>query len=110
MLRDSRYQYCWELFDEAGVPYLTEPEPFAYRDERDNRVHTVAEGETLWGLAHFAFAGYPRPCGLWWVIGQYQPTPIVDPTVALAAGSQLFIPSERVVRLMLFNPARRRDH
>lgn len=110
MLKDSRYQYCYELFDDDGVPYLTEPEPFEYRDEPDNRVYTAVDGDTLWGLAHFAFAGYPRPCGMWWIIGQYQPTPIIDPTIAITAGTKIYIPSERVVRLMLFNPERRRLH
>lgn len=110
MLRDSRYQYCLELLDANGVPYLTEVEPFPYRDERDNIVHTVVEGDTLWDLAHRYFQGYRRPKGLWWVIGHFQPTPIVDPTVALVPGTKIVVPSPRLLRLAVFNPARRRDH
>lgn len=110
MLRDSRYQYCLEMFDAAGVPYITEPEPFVFRVERDNVVHTVVEGDTLWNLAHRYFAGHRRPKGLWWLIGQFQPTPIVDPTLALVPGTKLIIPSARLLRLAVFSPARRRDH
>jgi hypothetical protein len=98
------------MLDEDGFPFLTEPEPFPYRDEPDNSTHFVTEGDTLWGIAHFKFAGYPRPCGLWWIIGHFQPVPIIDPTIALKAGTILFIPSARLVRMALFNPSRRRDH
>lgn len=110
MLNDSRYQYCMELFDASGIPYITDPEPFGWSDEPDNTIHTVIEGDTLWGLANRYFAGHIRPSGLWWVIADYQPAPIVDPTLALVPGTRLFIPSARVLRLKVFNPARRRDH
>ena len=110
MLATSRYQYCQEMLDANGLPYLTEPEPLPYADEPDNSPHLVVEGETLPGLAPFAFAGYPRMCGLWWAIGHYQPQPIVDPTIVLKAGTILFVPSQRVARLRLFSPTRRRDH
>lgn len=103
----SRYSYAKSLFDPNGVAYLGEPEPFRYRAEKDNIFHTVQDGDTLWGLAGLYFTGVPRPCGLWWLIGWYQPNPIIDPTLRLQAGSTMIIPSMRVVRLYVFNPERR---
>jgi len=106
----SRYQYCKEIEDDDGNRYLDEPEPYRFVDAADNRYHTVKDGDTLWGLAHLYFAGFPRACGLWWVIADFQPTPIVDPTLRLQAGDVLVIPSLRRVRMAVFSAERRRYH
>jgi len=106
----SRYQYCTELEDDDGNRYLDEREPFRYQELADNRLHTVKDGDTLWGLAHLYFAGFPRPCGLWWLIAEFQPEPIVDPTLRLQAGALMVIPSLRTVRMSVFNAQRRRYH
>jgi hypothetical protein len=39
----------------------------------------------------------PRACGFWWAIADFQPDPILDPTLRLEPGRRLFIPSVRVL-------------
>lgn len=106
----SRYRYNREYFDASSNRYLDEREPFTYKDQPDNRYHTVAEGDTLWGLAHRYFPEFERPAGLWWVIAEFQPDLVVDPTAVLEAGKVLVIPSQRLVRQEVYNPVRREAH
>ena len=89
----SRYATCIAIRDDAGRLVLSERAPFAYRAFVDNRVHAVVQGDTLWHLAGRYFVPLPRPAGLWWVLCDFQPEPIVDPTVALDVGRRLYVPS-----------------
>lgn len=106
----SRYLYNLEYEDGNGAHWLGEPEPFAYSNETDNRVHVAREGDTWWGLAYVYFPSFPRAGGLWWILCDYQPEQVVDPTIAITPGRTLVIPSERVVRSKIFNPERRSEH
>lgn len=106
----SRYQYCIGYRNTNGVLYLDERERFGYRNETDNSYHTVKDGDTLWGVAHLYFQGMRRPGGLWWVIAEFQPTPIIDPTIRLQAGAILVIPSQRLIKNELFSEDRRKFH
>lgn len=104
----SRHQFT------CGLHYgrrllLADRERFAYRNYRDNRVHVVKEGDTLWHLAGRYFDGVPRACGLWWIIADFQPNPIHDPTLALQPGTTLIIPSLRTVVEEVFNTKRQRE-
>jgi hypothetical protein len=96
-MRDSRYEHCRAIRDDAGNLYLTEREPYRFRPLPDTRIHTLTEGETLYTIAGRYFRPRPRACGLWWIIADFQPDPILDPTLALEPGRRLFIPSLRVV-------------
>jgi hypothetical protein len=97
-----------ETSDVAGleVRVRTDREPFRFRPFVDNIVHTVRDGETLWTLAALYFQGFVRPSGLWWIIADYQPDPIFDPTIRLTKGTTLFIPSMRVVNELIFSDTR----
>ena len=106
----SRYRYSYEYADDEDVSYIDEYEPFLYRDEADNRFHVAREGDTWWGLAHLYFQGIPRMCGMWWAIADFQPDRVIDPTLSIAAGQTVVIPSERLVRTKLFTPERRVDY
>lgn len=88
---------------------LTEREPFRFREFPDNRIHRVKEGDTLFTLAARYFAGLPRPSGFWWVIADFQPQPIIDPTVRLRPGALVTVPSVRTVQEEIFSEARRRE-
>ena len=106
----SRYRYCTQYQDDDEKYYLDEREPFRFREEADNRIHKAKAGDTWWGLAHIYFDGIPRKCGLWWLLCEYQPTPIIDPTIAIKEGELIIIPSLRVLRMLVFNQERRRYH
>lgn len=109
----SRYRYCLAFRDElSGLVALDEREPVRFSDRADNRFHTVVDGDTWWGLAHRYLGSFPRPAGLWWVLAEYQPPPniVVDPTLRLAAGATVVVPSERFVRERIFSADQRRFH
>ena len=105
----SRYLFCWGLQDTDGRVGLSEREPFPYQDLEDNRYYTVSEGDSLFSIAERAFPSFPRPCGLFWVIADFQPEPIQDATVALEVGTELVIPSENTVRTLIFDERRRNE-
>lgn len=107
--RYSRYTFCVAVQDDAGRLFLTEREPYGFRALPDTRQHVVQEGDTLFSLAGRYFAPLPRPAGLWWILADFQPQPILDPTLALDLGRMLFVPSVRVVTEEVFNEARRAE-
>ncbi|MDJ0766807.1 MAG: hypothetical protein QNJ97_27790 [Myxococcota bacterium] len=106
----SRYMFCKGVKDAQGRLHLTDREPYHYRSHRDNRIHMVVEGDTLFGLAGKYFAPLERACGYWWVIADFQPDPIFDPTVALVHGRQIHIPSVRVLSDVILSERRRRQY
>ena len=105
----SRYSFSSALRDERGRLFLTEREPYGFFPHTDNRTHVVALGDTLFTLAGRYFAPLPRACGFWWVIADFQPDPILDPTCALDLGRALAIPSRRVLSDVILSEARRRQ-
>jgi hypothetical protein len=104
--RYSRYQYTAAILDPAGDLILTDPSPFPYSPLADNVVHNVETGDTVFSLADVYFQPLARPSGLWWVIADFQPNPIQDPTIALVPGTIVYIPSVRTVLELIFNSAR----
>lgn len=106
--RVSRHRFSLGILDEDEKLFLTERVPYGYRELTDNRQHTVAEGDTLFNLAGRYFVGIPRPAGLWWVIADFQPDPILDPTIQLTVGSIVVIPSIRTVQQDILNERRKR--
>jgi hypothetical protein len=104
----SRHSFTLGVRDEAGRLFLTEREPYGFQEHADTRVHVVAQGDTLFQLAGRYFAPLPRACGFWWVIADFQPDAIVDPTLDLEPGRRLFIPSVRVLTDVILGESRRR--
>lgn len=105
----SRHTFVLGVEDDNGRTFLTERVPFAYRVLPDNLSHRVSRGDTLWTLAARYYAALARPSGLWWVIADFQPDPIFDPTIQLVEGRQLVIPSLRTVLGRVFSETRRSD-
>jgi nucleoid-associated protein YgaU len=105
--RYSRYSFCNTVADSDGKLFMTERVPFRYRPLQDTTQYTAQEGDTLYALAAREYAGIPRPAGLWWVIADFQPEPIFDPTIRLAAGQVIYIPSLRTVQELVFDRKRK---
>jgi hypothetical protein len=104
---NSRYRHCRGVLDDAGNTLLTQREPFGFRRFADTIEHRVVEGDSLWGLAARYYAALERPAGYWWVIADFQPEPIVDPTLTLEVGRVLVIPSLRVLTDVILGDRRR---
>jgi hypothetical protein len=96
-LTGSRYASSYAFQDEEGRLVLSEREPFGFRELADNQSHVVAEGDTLWTLADRYFQPLPRACGYWWAVADYQPEPIIDPTLELEVGREIVVPSLRTL-------------
>ncbi len=105
--RFSRHIFCLGFHDGDGPLQLSEREPYYFRELADNREHTVGEGDTLFSLAARYLAPIPRAAGLYWVIADFQPDPIGDPTLHLPLGSRIVIPSVRTVLESIFSESRR---
>ena len=103
----SRHFFCKGVYDENGWLFLTAREPYRFKEHPDTRIHKVVEGDTLFSLAGRYFAPLPRACGFWWVIADFQKSPIIDPTVKLEIGSQIHVPSLRVLNEIILSPIRR---
>ncbi|WNG39347.1 LysM peptidoglycan-binding domain-containing protein [Archangium violaceum] len=104
----SRHSFTLGVRDTGGCLFLTEREPYRFQEHADTRVHVVAQGDTLFDLAGRYFASLPRACGFWWAIADFQPDPIIDPTLELEPGRRLFIPSLRVLTDVILGEQRRR--
>lgn len=107
--RFSRLSFATAVRDTAGDLVLYGEEPYRFRDLSDNREHVVREGDTLFALAARYFRGIPRPDGLYWVIMDFQPEPIHDPTLQLDVGRVLIIPSLRTLQEEIFSARRRQS-
>ena len=103
----SRHSFTLGTRDDAGRLFLTEREPYGFRELADTRRHTVVQGDSLWGFAGRYFTPLPRACGFWWAIADFQPDPVVDPTLLLEAGRVVFIPSVRVLTDIVLSSRRR---
>lgn len=105
----SRHSFTLGVLDEQDRRFLSEREPYRFREHTDTRVHVVVQGDTLASLAGRYFAPLPRACGYWWAIADFQPDPIVDPTLVLASGRRLVIPSLRVLTDVILGEAGRKE-
>jgi len=105
----SRYAFCYGITDDQGRQYLTDREPFRYAVFDDNRVHVCRDGDTLQGIASTYFAPLPDAPLLWWILADFQKSPIIDPTVKLTAGRVIDVPSVRTIVDRIFSEARRRE-
>jgi hypothetical protein len=106
--RISRYRFSRLVEDADGRQHLTESEPYWYRPLADNLVHVVQEGDDLCTVAgRYYGAAVLGGETLWWVVAQFQPEPILDPTLALVPGSTLIVPSVRTVLEDVLSETRR---
>jgi hypothetical protein len=71
------------------------PERLPFENRPDNIIHIVTRGERIYDLAQFYFSHFvPNAVDLWEVIAQFQPEPIIDPSVPLTPNREIYIPSK----------------
>lgn len=105
----SRYRHSVETVDENGVLYTMDDTPFPYVALPDNGTYQVRGGEQWHEIADKVFDPLPYAVHLWWVLMDFQPVPLLDPTVPPAAGTLLVHPSVQTVLAKILNPDRRRE-
>lgn len=105
----SRYTFVTAALDEKGRLALSEREPYRFQAFADNRFHLVVDGDTLFNLADRYFGPRTDAASLWWIIAEFQPEPILDPTLSLEPGRQLVIPSLRTIEGEIFSERRRAE-
>ena len=103
----SRYQFCVGYPDPTtGSLTLTDREPFRFAPFPDNIQHPVKVGDTLQTVAQRYYSSISAAPNLWWIIADFQSTPILDPTIQLEIGSVLQVPSLATVQSEIFNVSR----
>jgi len=111
--RLSRYKFALGYTNTDGIVFLGDRVPFRYRTIADTATHVVGSADTLWSLAGRYYAGFESvvapAAGLWWVIADFQPVPIIDPTIRLSPGTTMYIPSESTIVTEIFNDALREE-
>jgi len=106
--RFSRYTFAEVSADETtGRLTVRDRSRYRFENRSDLRRHVVEGGQSLFTIAERRFPGFSRGAGLWWVIADFQPSPIHDPTIAVTTGRLLFVPSEQAVLERLFSSRRR---
>lgn len=104
---NSRYMFATGDSDDSGNLFLTEREPFRYDpDLRGTIRHVVSVGDSLqsiafryWSTLQLGDREIPwGPEHLWWILAEFQPDPILDPTIDLVPGKTILVPSVRVVQ------------
>ncbi len=90
-----------------GLTFLLDREPVRFQPRRDNRRVIARAGDTWHSLAAQHLKSIPNAEQLFWVICDYQPTPVVDCTMDPVAGEVIVIPSEDFVMSAYFTDSRR---
>lgn len=108
----SRHLRSIATDDDAGRIFLGPRDPYEFRDLTDNVVWHVKDGDSLQSIAATVYASLSRlptwsAANLWWVIADFQPRRIIDPTIKLVSGSTLVCPSPRVVQEEILSRRRR---
>jgi hypothetical protein len=96
---ESRYYASQPYTAWSGYTLLEEYQPFRYVARDDNIVHEAQAGDTWWNLAQLYYQDISdRAAGLWWAIVDFQPEPVVDPTLEIPPSKLIIIPSPATVR------------
>lgn len=90
-----------------GLTFLLDREPIRFRVRKDNKRVIARGGDTWQGLAAQHLKAVPNAEQLFWVICDYQPTPIVDSTIDPEPGTIIHIPAVDFVMSAYFNDSQR---
>lgn len=84
--------------------------PVSFREDDGNLAYTVRAGDTPWSLSFRFFRNVPTRFRsmLFFILLEFQPEPIIDPTRELAPGTTIIIPGETLVLELLARAATER--
>jgi hypothetical protein len=95
----SRYRVAELIKDADESLSWTVPRTLEYNGGADDDIHhEVQLGDTWHLLAHKFYGPDFGGARLWWAIVDYQPTKVIDPTVALKPGDIVVIPSPLTIQ------------
>lgn len=97
--KSSRYNLADVIIEEDGGMHFGMRDRLLWQDLAGVLSHIVIEGETLWTIAAKYYGSTPGSPGseLWWVLADFQPEPMNDPTISLSPGQTLLIPPKEAV-------------
>ena len=99
---NSRYRTARRFIDDKNRRFIGVRRNVQYVDDPGNRIHIVKRGETLESIAHKRLPGFGgRSSDLYWILAEFQPNQILDPTQRLQPGQVIVIPSEELVGFIL---------
>jgi hypothetical protein len=96
---DSRFQDIEPLASHDGYNLTDDYVPLRLVLRDDTVAHRAGEGDTWASIAQRYYQEISeRAAGLWWIICDFQPQPVVDPTLAITPGRIVYVPSAAMVR------------
>ena len=104
----SPYNLADVVLDPSGTLSLSLRTRLLWENLADVAAHIVEEGDTLWSLAlrYYKSTGQPGDgARLWWVLADFQPEPINDPTIALTPGQVILVPPLAAIQTALAGSA-----
>jgi len=99
----SRYKHATIIRRDDNVLYLSLRPRISYFGGYDEILHKVLLGDTLHNIASRYYNAFPDAADLWWIIADFQPEPINDPTVRLEPGSWIVVPAPDTVQSWLMS-------
>lgn len=85
-----------------GLNFLLDREPLYFQPRSDNKRVVVQATDTWWSLAAAHLSSLPNAEQFFWVICDYQPNPIMDPTINPMPGTLVIIPDENFIMSTYF--------
>ena len=99
IFEDSRYVLADMFFDAQNRTYIGPRERFFFEDLEGNIPHTVRDGDDWHSLAYQYYGrALSGQVNLWWGIADFQPEPVLDPTLTLQPGTIILIPPLHVLQ------------
>lgn len=90
-----------------GLSFLLDREPIRFVNRGDTKRITAQRGDTWYGLAAEYLKPIPNAEQLFWAICDFQPTPVIDPTVDPVPGAIIYVPSADFIIANYFTDSRR---
>ena len=102
----DRYKMAWRL-EKNGIDRVLPYAPFRYEEFEDTIKHICKDGEMLWEIAAKYYTNLIEyPSMFYDIIADFQPTPILDPTLSRSAGEVIYVPTIRVIKERILNTDR----